>query len=177
MAPGAVAHEDPPDSSSGSRASTQSGMGVGQDGGSDATGRGFQRDARTQQVSAAAAAGDGGRRRAASDGSAVRFEAETDGGDGSDDAEDADDAVNLFMESRYMDCRLQSRTSKAPLTTRRQSSVVPSDATVAQVMELLDKSRPKQHVRAVTPLMSATMSSVATRTVQSMRLTLPWWPQ
>ena len=172
VAPGAAAHEDPPDSSSGAWASTQRGVGVGQDGGHGATGRSTQQDASADQLRAAAAvAGDGGHRSGAGDGSADGPDAETDGGDGSADDDD------FLMESRYRHSRRRSRTLKAPLTTRRPSPVVPSDATVAQVLELLDNSRPKQHVRAVIPLMSAAMRSSAARTVQSMRLTLPWWPR
>jgi len=171
VAPGAAAHEDPPDSSLGAWASTPRGAGVGKDGGRGATGRSTQPDASAEQVLAAVAARDAGHRSVAGDGSADHPDAETDGGDGSDDTDD------FLMESRDMHSRSRSRTLKSPLTTCRPSPVVPSDATLAQVLELLDNGRPKQHVRAVIPLMSAAMRSSAARTVQSMRLTLPWWPR
>jgi len=96
VAPGTAAHEDPPDSSSGAWASTQRGVGVGQDGLHGATGRNTQRDASADQRPAAAAvAGDGGHRSGASDGIADGPDAETDGGDGSADDDD------FLMESGY----------------------------------------------------------------------------
>jgi len=45
------------------------------------------------------------------------------------------------------------------------------------MLQLVSSNRPKQHVRAVIPLMSAAMRRTGSRTVQSMLLTLPWWPR
>jgi len=45
------------------------------------------------------------------------------------------------------------------------------------MLQLVSNNRPKQHVRAVITLMSAAMRRAGSRTVQSMLLTLPWWPR
>jgi len=146
VAPGAPADEDAPDSSLGVRASTQRGVGMGQDGGPGAAGRSSERDVSVAQVLAAAAAGN-------------------------------DDYDAFLMESRYLHSQHLSMKLKPPLTTRRRSPVVPSDATVAQVLELIDSSRPKQHIWAVIPVMSLEMRSAAARTLQSVQRALHWWPR
>jgi len=168
--PTASTQENEPASSSAVATSVSRGAGAGLAGDRDAAGRGTLPDASAGQELAAALAGDGGHESSPNDATYV-----TDNGSHSiNEEEDSDD---FLMESRYLHSRRRSRVLKAPVSTCKPAPVVPSDATVERVLELLGNNRPKQHVRAVIPLMLAAMRRAGARTVQSMLLTLPWWPR
>jgi len=61
------------------------------------------------------------------------------------------------------------------VTTCQPASVVPSESTFELMLQLVSNNRPKQHVRAVIPLISAATRRAGSRTVQSKLLTLPLW--
>jgi len=83
----------------------------------------------------------------------------------------------FLMESRYLHSRSRSRVLKVLVSTCKPAPVVSPDATVERVLEMLGNNRPKQHVRAVIPLISTSMRRAGARTVHSMLLTLAWWPR
>jgi len=168
--PTASTHENEPASSSAVVTSVSRGAGAGLASDRDAAGRGTVPDASAGQELAAALAGDGGHESTPNDATYV-----TD--NGSHIINEEEDSDEFLMESRYLHSRRRSRVLKAPVSTCKPAPVVPSDATVERVLELLGNNRPKQHVRAVIPLMSAAMRRAGARTVQSMLLTLPWWPR
>jgi len=170
--PGASTPENGTASSSAVVTSGAGGAGAGLllPGGRDAAVRGTLPNPSSNQEPAAALAGDGGRESSPNDGTYA-----TDAGSRSINEED--DSDDFLMESRYLHSRRRARVLKSPMSTCQPAPVVPSDATVHLVLELLGNNRPKQHVRAVIPLMSAAMRRAGARTVQSMLLTLPWWPR
>jgi len=127
-------------------------------------------DASAGHELAAAVAGDSGHESTPNDATHV-----TDNGSLSINEEEH--SHDFLIKSRYLHSRLHSRMLKAPVSTCEPAPVVPSVATVERVLELLGNNRPKQHVCAVIPLMSAAMRRAGARTVQSMLLTLPWWPR
>lgn len=51
------------------------------------------------------------------------------------------------------------------------------DSVMQKVLELVEKTRPKEHVRAVVSLLSAALQRAGSRTVQSLLLMLLWRPR
>jgi len=168
--PTASTQENEPASSSALVTYVSCGAGSGLASIRDAAGRGTVPDASAGEELAAALAGDGGHESTPNDATYV-----TD--DGSRSINEEEDSDEILMESRYLHSRRRSRVLKAPVSTCEPSPVVPSDATVERVVELLGNNRPKQHVRAVIPLMSAAMRRAGASSVQSKLLSLPWWPR
>jgi len=170
LPPGASSLASKPASSSAAVSSGSRGVGLRLSGGRDATVRDLIHEPSAEQVLAAAQVGDSGDESSPNDGASA-----TDAcSDGINEEGDSDDYV---MESRYLHSRRRSRVLKAPVTTCQPASVVPSESTVELMLQLVSNNRPKQHVRAVIPLMSAAMRRAGSRTVQLMLLTLPWWPR
>jgi len=169
LSPGASTHESQPTKTSEAVTSDSCGVILGLAGGHDAAERDVMHESSAEKELAAALVGGSG-----DESSPIYGSSATDAG--SEGINEEDDSDYLLMESRYLHSRRRSRVLKAPVITRPPAPVVPSDATVEMVLELLSNNRPKQHVRAVIALMSAKMRRVGSRNVQSMLLTLQWWP-
>ena len=170
LSPGASTQESQPAKTSAAVSSDLCGVILGLADGRDVALRDVMHESSAEKELDAALVGGGGDESSPIDGSSA-----TDAG--SEGINEEDDSDEILMESSYLHSRPRSRVLKAPVTTRPPPPVVPSDATVEMVLELVSNNRPKQHVRAVIALMSAEMRRVGSRTVQSMLLTLQWWPR